>query len=109
MLYFLYGINVCTVTPKFLIVAIVASRYGFETKFPSMTKLIPLSVNGEQINNAEINWLEKFPGIETSPPKIFPVILIGGIPFVELHLAPMLSSASNNGCLGLFCRLESPV
>ena len=55
MLYFLYGISVCTDTPNFLIVAIVASRYGLETKFPSMVKLIPFSVSGAQINSAEMN------------------------------------------------------
>ncbi len=55
MLYFLYGINVWTETPNFLIVAIVASRYGFETKFPSMFRLIQISVNVAKINYAEIN------------------------------------------------------
>ena len=109
MLYFLYGINVWTVTPNFLIVAIVASRYGFETKLPSIVRLIPFSVNGALISNAETNWLDKFPGIETLPPRIFPLILIGGFPSVESHCAPMLSSASNSGCIGLFCKLSSPV
>jgi len=55
MLYLLYGINVWTETPNFLIVAIVASRYGFETKFPSIVRLIPFSVSGALINNAEMN------------------------------------------------------
>ncbi len=108
-MYRLYGIRVCTETPYFLIVAIVASRYGFDTKFPSITMLSPFSVSGAQINNAEINWLEKFPGIVTSPPKIFPCTLIGGLPSVEEHLAPILSSASSSGCIGLFWRLSSPV
>ena len=109
MLYFLYGINVLTDTPNFLIVAIVASKYGFETKSPSIVKLIPFFVSGALINNDEINWLDKFPGILMSPPMILPLILIGGFPFVELHFAPILDSASNNGCIGLFCRLTSPV
>jgi len=108
-LYLLYGISVCTVTPNFRIVATVASRYGFDTKFPSIVRLIPFSVSGAQINSAEINWLEKFPGIFTSPPTIFPLILIGGFPSVELHCAPMLDNASKSGCIGLFCKLESPV
>jgi hypothetical protein len=42
-------------TPKFLMVAIVASIYGFETTFPSIFKLIPYVVRGPQIINAEIN------------------------------------------------------
>ena len=43
------------------------------------------------------------------PPEIFPLILIGGFPSVEIHCAPMLDNASNRGCIGLFRRLESPV
>ncbi len=109
MLYLLYGIRVWTATPNFLMVAIVASRYGFETRFPSIVKLTPFSVNGALINNADTNWLEKLPGIVTSPPDIFPVIWIGGFPSVDEHLAPILSKASNKGCIGLVWRLESPV
>jgi len=37
------------------------------------------------------------------------LILTGGFPSVELHCAPILDSASKRGCIGLFCRLESPV
>ena len=36
------------------------------------------------------------------PPKIFPLIFTGGFPSVELHFAPILANASNNGCIGLF-------
>ena len=35
--------------------------------------------------------------------------MIGGFPSVETHCAPMLDNASNSGCMGLFCKLESPV
>ena len=45
----------------------------------------------------------------TSPPFIFPVIVIGGVPFVEVHIAPIDSNASNNDCIGRFFRLSSPV
>ena len=37
-----------------------------------------------------------------SPPETLPLIFTGGFPSVELHLAPMLVNASNNGCMGLF-------
>ena len=47
MLYLLYGISVCTVTPNFRIVATVASRYGFDTKFAS--NLIRLILEGKEL------------------------------------------------------------
>src|SRR5206468_3151068 len=63
MLYFLYGSMVSTLTPNFFIVDMVASRYGFDTRFPSMFSLTPFSVLGDAIINADMNWLETVPGI----------------------------------------------
>ena len=74
-----------------------------------MFRLIPFFVRGAVINNDEINWLDKFPGIIISPPVISPLILIGGFPSIEIHFAPMLDNASNSGCIGLFWILSSPV
>ena len=61
MLYLLYGISVWTDTPNLLMVAMVASRYGFETMFPSMTMLIPLPVSGAAIIKDDTNWLDSSP------------------------------------------------
>ena len=112
MLYFYKFVAICYIfymelmfeltTPNSLIVIIVASRYGFETKSPSIVKLIPFFVSGAVINNDVINWLDKFPGILTSPPTILPLILTGGFPSFELHFAPILDNASSNGFIGLF-------
>ena len=95
-------------TPNFFIEEIVASRYGFDTNYPSMFNVIPFSVFGAVIIKAEMNWLDTEPGIVTSPPRIFPCIVIGGFPPVEEHFAPIDCNASSNNCIGLFRRLESP-
>jgi len=44
------------------------------------------------IISAETNWLEIFPGIETSPPLTFPFTVMGGLPSFEEHFAPIDSS-----------------
>ncbi len=88
---------------------IVASRYGFDTRSELMFNVTPFSVSGAAIKSAEMNWLETFPGTDTSPPIILPDMVSGGLPSFEEHLAPSDSSVSSNGFMGLFLRLSSPV
>src|SRR5579875_1414188 len=107
--YFLYGRTASTLTPNFFIVAIVASRYGLETKSPSISSVIPFSVLGAAIRSAETNWLETDPDMDALPPGILPSMVMGGLPPVEVHVAPRLVSASRRGCMGRFLRLASPV
>ena len=54
--------------------------------FRSIFTSIPFSNFGATIIKAEMNWLEIFPGIFTSPPLILPKIDIGGVPLDELQI-----------------------
>ncbi len=62
MWYFLYGVITSTSTSNFFIVNIVASKYGFDTISDEMLIVIPFSVSGDAMNNADMNWLDMFPG-----------------------------------------------
>ena len=86
--------------------------YDFHTCFPVTLRDISDLAQTPEIRIAEINWLEIDPSIVTSLPIIPPpCTIIGALSFflIEKQLIPSCLRANNNGRIGRFLILSSPV
>src|SRR6187397_3309990 len=86
--------------------------YDFDTCFPVTLKDISDLAQTPEISIAEINWLDIDPSIVTSFPLTPPpCTIIGALSFflAEKQLMPSCLRDCNNGCMGRFLILSSPV